>query len=253
MIPKVIHYCWFGGQPKPRLAKKCFKSWKKYCAEYEIIEWNEDNFDISACPLYVRQAYEQKKWAFVTDYVRLKIVYDYGGIYLDTDVELLKPLDDLLCHNAYFGFEGGEYINTGLGFGAEKGTSILNEIMDDYHEIPYVKADGTSDDTTCPKRNTEVFLRRGLQRDDSQQTLEGGICILPTEYLCPKDWKSGTIKVTAETYSIHHASASWYTSEMKKKRAKVWWKEWRRHLPSTVGNKILGKEKYDKLRAKLKR
>ena len=101
MIPKVIHYCWFGGNPKPKLAEKCIKSWKKYCPDYEIIEWNEDNFDISAAPLYVRQAYEAKKWAFVTDYVRLEVVYNHGGVYLDTDVELLKSLDSL------FQFESG--------------------------------------------------------------------------------------------------------------------------------------------------
>lgn len=106
-IPKVIHYCWFGHDPKPKLAEKCIKSWKKKCPDYKIIEWNEENFDISACPLYVRQAYEAKKWAFVTDYVRLKVVYEHGGIYLDTDVELKKNLDFLLNHKAYFGFEEG--------------------------------------------------------------------------------------------------------------------------------------------------
>ena len=105
MIPKIIHYCWFGRNPKPKLAEKCIKSWKKYCPEYEIIEWNEDNYDLSSAPLYVRQAYEAKRWAFVTDYIRLQVIYENGGIYLDTDVELRKSLDPLLVHQAYFGFE----------------------------------------------------------------------------------------------------------------------------------------------------
>ena len=118
MIPKIIHYCWFGYGPKPKLAEKCIRSWKKYCPDYQIIEWNENNFDISACPLYVRQAYEARKWAFVTDYVRLKVIYENGGIYMDTDVELKKNLDNLLPYNAYFGFENYWVIATGLGFGA---------------------------------------------------------------------------------------------------------------------------------------
>ena len=117
-IPKVIHYCWFGGNPKPKLVQKCIHSWKKYCPDYEIIEWNESNFDISSCPLYVRQAYDVKKWAFVSDYARLKIIHTCGGIYLDTDVELIKSLDSLLEYNAFFGFEDGKYVATGLGFGA---------------------------------------------------------------------------------------------------------------------------------------
>lgn len=253
MIPKVIHYCWFGGNPKPKLAKKCFKSWKKYCPDYEIVEWNENNYSINNAPLYVRQAYQAKKWAFVTDYVRLQIVYEHGGIYLDTDVELIRPLDELLYNHAYFGFEAGSYINTGLGFGAEKETDILQKMMDDYEQISYVRTDGTYDDTPCPNRNTSAFLQRGLKKDDSMQTLANDILILPTEYLCPKDWKTGELNITEKSYSIHHCSASWYTPEMQKKRRRLQKKEWLRHLPSTVGNKLMGKENYDKLRSKLKR
>lgn len=125
LLPKTIHYCWFGNNEKPKLFYKCYKSWKRFCPDYEIIEWNESNIDISSCPLYVQQAFEEKKWAFVTDYIRLKIIYENGGIYLDTDVELLKPLDDLLVYNAYFGFEDEKHINTGLGFGAAKGFELL--------------------------------------------------------------------------------------------------------------------------------
>ena len=120
-IPKVIHYCWFGHNPKPEQALSCIASWKEKCPDYQIIEWNEDNYDISSAPLYVRQAYQEKKWAFVTDYVRLQVVFENGGIYLDTDVELKKSLNALLGYRAYFGFEDATYINTGLGFGAKQG------------------------------------------------------------------------------------------------------------------------------------
>ncbi len=252
MIPKKIHYCWFGGNPKPKLAKKCLRSWKKYCPDYEILEWNESNYDLSAAPLYVRQAYEAKKWAFVTDYVRLQVVYENGGIYLDTDVELLKGLDDLLENRAYFGFEGDSHINTGVGFGAEKGLALLKDVMDDYREIPFVLEDGSYDTLSCPQRNTAVFLRHGLKQDGSQQTLEGGILILPRDCFNPKDWKTGEIRRTERTRSIHHFSASWYTPEMMKKLKRRQRQEWLSHLPSRIGHKLLGKKTYEMIRTKIK-
>ena len=117
-IPKVLHYCWFGGAPKPKNIQNCIRSWKKYCPDYEIIEWNEQNFDVSQS-LYTRQAYDARRWAFVADYARLKILYEQGGIYMDTDVELLRSLDDLLVYPAFFGFQHNNEVATGLGFGAE--------------------------------------------------------------------------------------------------------------------------------------
>ncbi len=252
MIPKVIHYCWFGGNPMPKLAKKCLNSWKKYCPDYEIIEWNEENYDLESAPLYVRQAYEAKKWAFVTDYVRLQVVYENGGIYLDTDVELLKPLDSLLNNGAYFGFEERCHVNTGVGFGCEKGKPILREMMEDYRQISYLLPDGSRDETPCPVRNTEAFLRHGLKQDGSMQLLEDRIRILPADYLNPKNWKTGEITLTENTYSIHHFSASWYTPEMMRDLKRKHRKEWLSHLPSRIGNVLLGKEKYDRIRAKLK-
>ena len=157
MIPKVIHYCWFGGKELPKLAQKCIKSWEKNCPDYEIKRWDESNFDINLCPLYVRQAYENKKWAFVTDYVRLKIIYDNGGIYLDTDVEVRKSLDKFLEYNAFFGFENGKNVNTGSGFGAEKHSSIVERIMEQYKDISFIMAYCSYDLTACPTLNTEVF------------------------------------------------------------------------------------------------
>lgn len=256
MIPKKIHYCWFGRNPKPELAKKCLKSWKKYCRGYEIIEWNEDNYDLSKAPLYVRQAYAEKKWAFVTDYVRLQIVYEQGGIYMDTDVELRKCPDKLLNHQAFFGFESEKYIATGLGFGAVKGCQILKEMMDDYLSIPFVLPDGSYDLVTCPVRNTEVFLKHGLRQDNSMQILEGDILILPKEYLAPIDTNTNELQSTVNTISIHWFSGSWCSEEEQKARDEC--NKWirRRSLIeflSGTGKRVLGDRFYTWLRDRIKR
>ncbi len=264
MIPKKIHYCWFGGNKKPKLFEKCYKSWKKHCSDYEIIEWNEDNFDLSDCPLYVQQAYEAKKWAFVTDYVRLKVVYDNGGIYLDTDVELKKKLDFLLNNKAFFGFEGGKYINTGLGFGAEKGADILLEIMRDYDDIPFVKEDGSFDTLSCPRRNTEIFIRHGLKQNDSMQHVDGDILILPTVYLCPISFETGKRKFSFKTVSVHWFSASWYDGKNVREKIKKQQEQYNRqikaekidrikHLPNLLLIKILGNQRYNALKNKIKK
>ncbi len=251
-IPKIIHYCWFGGNPKPKLAKKCIKSWKKYAKGYRIIEWNEDNYELAAAPLYVRQAYEAKKWAFVSDYVRLQVVCEQGGIYLDTDVELKKPLDPLLEHSAFFGFENGKYINTGLGFGAEPGAPILRELMADYADIPFLLEGGEYDLKACPVRNTEVFLRHGLRRDDSAQLLDGNIAILPTVKLCPYDYHLNPIGDLNEAYSIHWFSASWFEEE-KLRALNAWRRTERldrmRHAPNRALLRLLGQKRYDRLKS----
>lgn len=137
MIPKVIHYCWFGGNPLPYEVKKCIKSWEKMCPDYEIKQWNESNFDISD-NTFARVAYENKAWAFVSDYARLKIVFDYGGIYLDTDVELLKSLDHLLDNKCYIGIQQAQSLcQTGLGFGAEKNSYIVEKMLEKYSNIEF--------------------------------------------------------------------------------------------------------------------
>lgn len=260
MIPKIIHYCWFGRNPMPELAKRCIKSWKKYCPDYEIIQWNEDNYDISAAPLYVRQAYEAKKWAFVTDYVRLHVVYEHGGIYMDTDVELKKSLTSLLRYNAYFGFEDGMHIATGLGFGAVQGHPILKEIMDDYEGIPFLREDGSYDCETCPSRNTKVILRHGLQQDNTKQILDGGILILPSVYLCPISFFDGSYTRSKETISIHWFSASWYNQNQHIERMKSLKKACRKrfvynivHLPNRLLCGMMGKDNYEALKKMLKR
>ncbi|MBO4687406.1 MAG: glycosyl transferase [Clostridiales bacterium] len=208
MIPKKIHYCWFG-QKKTKLAKKCIRSWKKYCPDYEIIEWNEETYDLSSAPLYVRQAMEAKKWAFVTDYIRYKVVYEQGGIYLDTDVELIRSIDVLRENKAYFGVQYNNRIASGLGFGAEQGLPILLELMEYYEKNPFILPDGTMNTVTCPQRETEVFESHGLIFDGSEQILDGGIHIYPSEYFCPRSWSVNPKRLSENTFSIHWFAGSW--------------------------------------------
>lgn len=251
MIPKLIHYCWFGRNPLPKLAQKCIKSWKKYCPDYEIREWNEDNFDISSAPLYVKQAYEAKKWAFVTDYVRLDVIYRHGGIYLDTDVEVIRKLDPLLEHHAFFGLESGKYIATGLGFGAEPKASILYDLMKDYQTIPFILPDNTFDLTTCPIRNTTVFAENGILPSEDIQKLNDGTLVFPSEYFCPFELSTGKLKLTLNTYTIHHFSGSWLSPEdhkkLKKSQRKRRWEQIR-YAPNRALMSLLGDEKYSKLK-----
>ena len=220
MIPKIIHYCWFGRNKMPKLAKKCIKSWHKYCKDYQIIRWDESNFDINQSPQYVREAYNAKKWAFVTDYVRLWVIYNYGGIYLDTDVELIKSPGFLLKNNAFFGFEdfvkdNKMFLATGLGFGAIKGIPLIKDIMMEYNHVHFYKNNGKYDLTPCPERNSSHFIKYGFRLDGSFQRIDE-ILLLPVEYLCPVNWVSKEIKITSKTISIHHFAASWHNNKNKK-------------------------------------
>lgn len=255
MIPKKIHYCWFGRNPLPKLAQKCIKSWKKYCPDYEIIEWNEDNYDLSAAPLYVQQAYEAKKWAFVTDYVRPQVVYEHGGIYLDTDVELIKNIDKVLGAKGFFAFENGTYIATGLGFGATKRSELVREMMDVYLSIPFVKEDGSFDVMPCPARNTDVLLKHGLKQDDSLQCLDGYM-VYPHDWFCPCSWSTGEVRKTKNTLGIHWFSSSWYASATKVTKsyeAKRIKRINRRHFIKTLPNRalmfVMGEKRYSRLKA----
>lgn len=205
MIPKIIHYCWFGRNKKSKSVLKCIQSWKKHCPDYKIIEWNEDNFDINCIP-FVKEAYEAKKWAFVTDYARLKIIYENGGIYLDTDVEVIKSFDNLLTLEAFAGFEGEKNIATGLGFGAEKGQKMISELMQDYHGRHF--SDENCKNLICPIINTDIFIKHGLQQDGTKQCING-VTVFPKEYFNPKDNQTYELNITENTYSIHHYDASW--------------------------------------------
>lgn len=203
MIPKTIHYCWFGRGELSTKAKKCIQSWKKYCPDYEIIEWNEDNFDVHQNE-YTKKVYAEKKYAFLSDYARLKIVYEQGGIYLDVDVELVKSLDDLLENDAYFGFETKEFINTGVGFGAKKGSIAVKTLLEEYNQL----LDGTKDVIGCPKLNTEGVIKLGLERNGQLQKL-ADCTVYPADYFNPYDDPTGRLNKTKNTYSIHWYAKSW--------------------------------------------
>lgn len=206
MIPKVIHYCWFGGNPKPKKIKNCIASWKKYCPEYQVIEWSEENFDVHQ-NAYLDWCYQNKKWAFFSDYARLIIIEQYGGIYLDTDVELIRSPDELLPYGAFFGFENNEYIDSGLGFGAalhHPAVAAMKKMYDDLKP----ERDGSFSLIGCPERNTRALLPYGLQRNGEKQVVCGAL-ILPREVLNPYDDPTGRLNITPETISIHWFAKSW--------------------------------------------
>jgi hypothetical protein len=212
MIPKTIHYCWFGKNPIPKRMKQWMRSWKKYCPDYAVIEWNEENFDF-ASSVYAKQAYEAKKWAFVSDYARLYILYHHGGIYMDTDVELLKHIDSFLENKAFLGFEQEKNIQTGI-MACEKGHPLFNALLNYYHRRPFIKDDGTFDLTTNVSIITDYCLSLGLAPNNTKQTV-ADITLYPTDYFCPKDWRSKKLNITANTYAIHHFEGSWVSVSQK--------------------------------------
>lgn len=206
MIPKVIHYCWFGRGEKPKLALKCIESWKKHCPDYEIIEWNEDNFNLDY-NAYTRYCYDSRRWAFLSDLARLIIVYENGGIYFDTDVEVIRAFDHLLDCNAFFGYENDNNVATGLGFGAVKAEKSIQMMIQEYERLK-PKDDGTFPLVVCPALNTSALRKMGLDLDGRFQSLNG-VVIYPADYLNPMDSTTGEIKRTDNTYSIHRYSMSW--------------------------------------------
>lgn len=213
MIPKVIHYCWFGYNPYPEIVTKCIESWRKMCPDYEIKCWNEDNFDYKSCE-YAREAYDAKKWAFVSDYARLKILAEYGGIYVDTDVELLKSLNDLLENHAFMGFEHGLGINSGLIAGAEKNQQIICELKKQYEKMNFINQDGSLNMTSCVEYTTNFLMKKGLKRKNVKQIIEG-VTIFPTEYFCPKNQFTEKVDIAENTYSIHRYLGTWANDTVK--------------------------------------
>lgn len=214
-IPKVIHYCWFGGAPLPELAIKCMESWKKYCPEYEIRRWDESNFDVGSCK-YVREAYAARKWAFVSDYARFHILHTHGGVYLDTDVELIRPLGEILEQGSFMASESPRCdVATGLGIAACPGLVLYKEIIEDYERSDFIREDGTCDLTTVVNRVTRILERHGLERRDVMQRV-AGVTVYPREYFCPLDFRTKRLHCTEHTYAIHHYDSSWWTREQKR-------------------------------------
>ena len=222
MIPKTIHYCWFGRNPLPKSAVKCINSWRKYFPDYEIKEWNEDNFDVNSIP-YTAEAYQARKYAFVSDYARFWILYHYGGVYFDTDVEVVKPMDDIIEKGPFMGIEveGGTLrpnprVNPGLGIAVDAGHDVYKKMIDYYSQCHFMDANGFLDHETVVPRTTRILLEAGLQpHNDLQQV--AGIWIYPKDYFNPLDSLTGRLFKTENTRSIHWYMASWQDSSALRK------------------------------------
>lgn len=226
-IPHIIHYCWFGGNSLGENELACIESWKKYLPGYEIRRWDENNFDISCCD-YVREAYEAEKWAFVSDYARYRILYENGGLYFDTDVELIASIDDILSAGPFMGFESdyGDLsspnvaaglltaVNPGLGQAAPAGLDLYKRVLDSYHADHFRRPDGTLDRTSVVFRTTRILEGLGLKMKPGRQIV-AGVTIYPAEFFNPKSYLTGKITKTANTRSIHHFSMSWFTPQEK--------------------------------------
>jgi len=217
-IPSEIHYCWFGSNPIPEKNKRCIDSWHKFCPDYKIFRWDESNYDISK-NRYMYDAYKSGKWGFVSDYTRLDIIYECGGIYLDTDVEILKSLDDLLYQEAFVGVDFTKNINLGIGFGAKKNFKRMRELRDLYNNISFINEDNSLNLTTIPIIQKSYYSRMGYINNGEYQIIDS-ITIYPEKVLSAKCNITGRILPTKETFAIHHYDGSWASNDrlMRKKR-----------------------------------
>lgn len=211
MIPKVIHYCWFGGKPIPEKNVQWMNSWKKYCPDFEIVCWNESNYDISQNK-FMCQAYKAGKWGFVPDYARLDIIYRYGGIYLDTDVELIAKLDELLYQPAFAGVDGSGRVSLGLGFGAVRGCPIIGELRDQYSQIEFYDEKGNERMVSAPTLQKPFFTKKGYANEGEFQIIDD-LTIYPEKVLSAKCNITGMILPTNRTIAIHHYDGSWNNEE----------------------------------------
>lgn len=254
-IPHVIHYCWFGRNPLPPLACKCIESWKKYFPDYEIKEWNEDNYDVNKIP-YIKEAYEAKKYAFVSDYARFDILYHEGGVYFDTDVEVIRSFDTILSNGAFMGCErdgadepssveqkgltcgrlsNRSQVNPGLGIAVAPGLRLYEEILEYYASLSFKNTDGSNNTTTVVEYTTEILKRNGMKNIKEIQKV-AGITIYPKEYFSPKDIDTKELTITKNTYSIHHYDASW--AEWYDKAAGERGPKLKKFLGDKIGSKV---------------
>lgn len=216
MIPKIIHYCWFGRGEKPALAKKCIESWEKHCPGFEIREWNEDNCDYLSIP-FMAEAYQAKKYAFVSDVMRLIVLEQYGGVYFDTDVEVIRNISPLLEDEGFIGFENNQFVNSGQALAVIPHHAVIQAMIDEYKKHHFVNPDGSSSAVGCPHLNTDVMERFGLLRNGKEQVV-AGIHVYPEDYFNPMDSTTGKLTKTKNTYSIHWYTMSWLP---KKKQLRV--------------------------------
>ncbi|WP_342985274.1 glycosyltransferase family 32 protein [Clostridium saudiense] len=221
-IPKIIHYCWFGKKDKPDIVKRCIHSWKTYLHDYKITEWNEENFDINSNN-FVKEAYAKKKYAFVSDYVRVYALYHYGGIYMDTDVEVKQPFsDEILGNDSFWGFEEKNYIATST-IGTKKGNKLIKRFLDSYDGKAFIKEDGEIDTLTNVAIVSNIIEGIGIRLDGTYQRIEGICTVYPQEYFSPYDYINCYSKETKNTYTIHHFYKSWlpYKEKIKENIKKM--------------------------------
>lgn len=218
LIPKMIHYCWFGGGPIPVELQRYMDTWKRFCPDYEIVRWDESNYDIHKFP-YMEQAYAHKKWGFIPDIARLDILYQYGGIYLDTDVELLRNLDELLYQPAFCSVETWGTVNTGGCSGARPEDPLIREMLDHRKDIRFVDEDGRLNLMTCGYYETALLEKHGLKINGETQRIEdGAMTVYASEFFHPFDYMSGEAKITKNTFSIHHFGGSWLSGKAAEER-----------------------------------
>ena len=215
MIPRIIHYCWFGRGEKPELAKKCIASWKKSCPDFDIREWNEDNCDYLSIP-FMAEAYAAKKYAFVSDVMRLIVLEQYGGVYFDTDVEVLRDITPLLNDKGFIGFENDRYVNSGQVMAMVAHQPVVQAMIEEYKKLHFVKPDGSIAPVGCPHLNTDVLERFGLERNGQEQVV-AGIHVYPADWFNPLDSTTGKLNKTPNTYSIHWYSMSWLPKRVRLK------------------------------------
>lgn len=230
MIPKTIHYIWFGGNPLPPDAVRCIESWKRHCPDYEIIEWNESNFDLNACD-YIKEAYAAKKWAFVSDYARLAVLVKYGGIYMDTDVEVVDSLDEFLELKAFSGFETEKSVPTGI-MACEKDHPFFIRLMKEYDDLHFVDKNGNYDLTTNVTRITKACIAGGLLLNNKRQEIEG-FTLFPNDFFCPLSHDTGKLMKTSNTHTIHWFAGSWKSGEEQKAHKKAM--ELKEKYPGAIG------------------
>ena len=239
MIPKIIHYCWFGGKPLPKSAEKCIASWRKFLPDYEIKEWNESNFDVN-CTRYTAEAYAARKYAYVSDYARFWVLYRYGGLYFDVDVEIIKPLDDIIARGPFMGCEEAYTegatpsalgVAPGLGLGVNPGLGLVKELLDNYEATSF-EAENQDRNAgiykTVVQYTTELLVERGLQNTNEIQLVDG-IYIYPKEYFNPLE-HINQMHITENTRSIHWYDGTWQPKSVK----------WRRRFVRLLGQRVYG-------------
>lgn len=235
-IPKIIHYCWFGESELPELEQKCIKTWKEILPDYTIKLWNEKNFDVNCCQ-YVKQAYELKKFAFVSDYARVYALYNEGGIYFDTDIEVLKRLDSFLAHSNFLGFENKTFVGTAV-MAFEKGNFLMKEMLDYYNQAFYIDKNGNENLTTNVSLMNNMLRGYGLIPENRRQNIEN-ITIYERNYFYPKKINDNSFRITDNSVTVHRMKGSWLTDKQKKRGQSIVWRSVFRPLLKSINKFII--------------